>query len=184
MLVSVGMVAIFAVCCLSTNMVLIPEMDQGTVSISVSMPIGSEVEETSAITDRITDIVERDVPELESMYAMSEAESATIGLNLVGKSERSRSSSDIANDLRVAMQDIAGCEITASASQMTGMTSGDDISVEITGDDYDTLAMVAGDLTNQISALPDAVDVTNSLSEQVPQVKVTMPAGGGCPVPG
>ena len=174
MLVSVGMVAIFAVCCLSTNMVLIPEMDQGTVSISVSMPIGSEVEETSAITDRITDIVERDVPELESMYAMSEAESATIGLNLVGKRERSRSSSDIANDLRVAMQDIAGCEITASASQMTGMTSGDDISVEITGDDYDTLAMVAGDLTNQISALPDAVDVTNSLSEQVPQVKVTM----------
>ena len=174
MLVSVGMVAIFAVCCLSTNMVLIPEMDQGTVSISVSMPIGSEVEETSAITDRITGIVERDVPELESMYAMSQAESATIGLNLVGKSERSRSSSDIANDLRVAMQDIAGCEITASASQMTGMTSGDDISVEITGDDYDTLAMVAGDLTNQISALPDAVDVTNSLSEQVPQVKVTM----------
>ena len=174
MLVSVGMVAIFAVCCLSTNMVLIPEMDQGTVSISVSMPIGSEVEETSAITDRITGIVERDVPELESMYAMSQAESATIGLNLVGKSERSRSSSDIANDLRVAMQDIAGCEITASASQMTDMTSGDDISVEITGDDYDTLAMVAGDLTNQISALPDAVDVTNSLSEQVPQVKVTM----------
>lgn len=174
MLVSVGMVAIFAVCCLSTNMVLIPEMDQGTVSISVSMPIGSEVEETSAITDRITGIVERDVPELESMYAMSQAESATIGLNLVGKSARSRSSSDIANDLRVAMQDIAGCEITASASQMTGMTSGDDISVEITGDDYDTLAMVAGDLTNQISALPDAVDVTNSLSEQVPQVKVTM----------
>ena len=174
MLVSVGMVAIFAVCCLSTNMVLIPEMDQGTVSISVSMPIGSEVEETSAITDRITGIVERDVPELESMYAMSQAESATIGLNLVGKSERSRSSSDIANDLRVAIQDIAGCEITASASQMTGMTSGDDISVEITGDDYDTLAMVAGDLTNQISALPDAVDVTNSLSEQVPQVKVTM----------
>ena len=174
MLVSVGMVAIFAVCCLSTNMVLIPEMDQGTVSISVSMPIGSEVEETSAITDRITGIVERDVPELENMYAMSQAESATIGLNLVGKSERSRSSSDIANDLRVAMQDIAGCEITASASQMTGMTSGDDISVEITGDDYDTLAMVAGDLTNQISALPDAVDVTNSLSEQVPQVKVTM----------
>lgn len=174
MLVSVAMVAIFAVCCLSTNMVLIPEMDQGTVSISVSMPIGSEVEETSAITDRITEIVQRDVPELESMYAMSQAESATIGLNLVSKSERTRSSSDVADDLRVAMQDIAGCEITASSSQMTGMTSGDDISVEITGDDYDTLAMIAGDLTNQISALDDAVDVTNSLSEQVPQVKVTM----------
>ena len=108
------------------------------------------------------------------MYAMSQAESATIGLNLVGKSERTRSSSDVADDLRVAMQDIAGCEITASSSQMTGMTSGDDISVEITGEDYDTLAMIAGDLTNQISALDDAVDVTNSLSEQVPQVKVTM----------
>ena len=173
MLVSVAMVAIFAVCCLSTNMVLIPEMDQGTVSISVSMPIGSEVEETSAIADRITEIVQQDVPELESVYAMSQAESATIGLNLVDKSERTRSSSDVADDLRVALQDIAGCEITASASQMTAMT-GDDISVEITGDDYDTRAMIAGDLTSQISALPDAVDVTNSLSEQVPQVKVSM----------
>ena len=143
-------------------MVLIPEMDQGHGFHQRVHAHRLRSGETNAITDRITEIVQPDVPELESMYAMSQAESATIGLNSVGKSERTRSSSDVADDLRVAMQDIAGCEITASSSQMTGMTSGDDISVEITGEDYDTLAMIAGDLTNQISALDDAVDVTNS----------------------
>ena len=44
--------------------------------------------------------------------------------------------------------------------------------MKITGDDYDTLEMIADDLTAQISALPDAVDVENSLSEKVPQVRV------------
>ena len=69
---------------------------------------------------------------------------------------------------------MAGCEITVTASDMTAMMSGSDISVNITGDDYATLALIAQDLTREIAALEDAVDVTSSLAEQVPQVEVTM----------
>ena len=42
--------------------------------------------------------------------------------------------------------DIAGAEIIASASSSMAMLGGSDIDVEITGDDYATLAMIAGDL--------------------------------------
>ena len=175
MLVSVGLVAVFAVACLSTNMVLMPDMDQSMVSVSVSMPIGSEVEETTAIADRIVSIAQAQVPELDTLYYMSQPESATVQLNLVDRDQRSRSSNDVADGLREALRDIAGCEITTSASQMGAMMgSGDDISVDLSGDDYGTLSMIADDLTGQIARLEDAVDVTNSLSEQVPQVKVTM----------
>ncbi len=57
---------------------------------------------------------------------------------------------------------------------MMSMGSGNDIVVEISGDDITILQMIADDLTAQIAALPDAVNVTNSLNEQVPQVKVRL----------
>ena len=93
---------------------------------------------------------------------------------LVDRGDRSRSSSEIAESLRPFLQNIAGCEITASASDMTAMLGGNDISVEITGDDYRILTAIADDLLREISQLEDAVDVVSSVSEQVPQVEVTI----------
>ncbi len=70
---------------------------------------------------------------------------------------------------------LPGCEITVSASDMTAlMGGGSDISVDITGTDYDTLTMIAEDLEEQIAQLEDAVDVTTSAAKQVDQVTVTM----------
>ena len=174
MLVSVALVAFFVVCCLSTGTVLLPSMDMGQVSISVSMPTGSEVGETTAIADRIGRIAEEHVEELSDMYYSAEAESASITLNLVDKSDRRRSSQEVADDLRPWLQDIAGCEISVTAADMTSMMSGSDISVNITGDDYATLAVIAGDLSREIAQLEDAVDVTSSVAKQVPQVEVTI----------
>lgn len=174
MLVSVGLVAVFVVSCLSTNMVLMPEMDEGMVVVSISTPIGSDIDETSAIADRVVAIAQAQIPELDNLYYTCEPEAASVTLNLVGRSERSRSSSGVADSLRAPLADIAGCEITVSTSDMTAMMSGSDISVEITGDDYATLTMIAGDLIKEIAQLEDAVDVTSTVAEQVPQVKVTM----------
>ena len=173
--VSVAMVVLFAVACLNTRMVLMPEMDQGMVSFTVSTPMGSELDDTAAIADRVVEIAQENVPELESIYHITESESSTISLVLSDKEDRGRSSSDVANDLRARLQDIAGCEITVSATDMTAMLGGgSDISVDITGVDYETLTMIANDLKDQIAQLPDAVDVTTSMERQVEQVVVTM----------
>ncbi|MCI9461866.1 MAG: efflux RND transporter permease subunit [Oscillibacter sp.] len=84
-------------------------------------------------------------------------------------------SNDIAIALRAAVRDVAGCEITVSASDADMMMGGGgDIAVNIEGDDYDTLAFLANDLISQIEALPDAVNVKSSLSDEVPQVKVSV----------
>ena len=174
MLVSIGLVVIFVVSCLSTNMVLLPEMDQSMVVVSISTPIGSDIDETSAIADRVVAIAQAQVPELDNLYYTCEPEASSVTLNLVGRSERSRSSSDVADALRAPLADIAGCEITVDTSDMTAMMSGSDISVEITGDDYTTLTMIAGDLMAEIEQLEDAVDVTSTVAEQVPQVEVTI----------
>ena len=174
MLVSFGLVAVFVASCLSTNMVFLPSMDMGQVAITVSTPIGSQVDETAAIADRVCAIAEANVPELTSVYYTAGEESASVTLTLPSRHDRKRSCEEIADDMRVLMQDIAGCEISVVASDMTSMMSGSEISVDITGDDFTTLSMIADDLASQIGALPDAIEVSSSVADQVPQVTVSI----------
>lgn len=162
------------------DMELIPEMDEGEVSVTVSMPNGSTMEDTAAIEDRIAAIAVDTIPELEQIYystgsstsIMSSSSGASVTISLVDLDQRDRSSADIAKQLRHDLQDIAGCELTVSTSSTMSMSTDSDISVELTGDDYDQLAETADDLANQISALPDAINVESSAGEQTPRVAV------------
>lgn len=175
MLVSAAMVALFVAACLGTKSVLLPNMDMGMLSVSVSTPPGSELEDTSAIAETISRLCMDNVPELDYVYYTAQGESSSVNLVLVDKSKRDRGVDDVANDLRPLLQDITGCEITITSSDMTAlMSTGADISVDITGTDNNTLALIADDLAQQIGQLSDAVDVTSSLARQVPQVTVTM----------
>ena len=162
------------------GMELIPEMDEGEVSVTVSMPNGSTMEDTAAIEDRIAAIAVDTIPELEQIYystgsstsIMSSSSGASVTISLVDLDQRDRSSADIAKQLRHDLQDIAGCELTVSTSSTMSMSTDSDISDELTGDDYDQLAETADDLANQISALPDAINVESSAGEQTPRVAV------------
>lgn len=162
------------------GMELIPEMDEGEVSVTVSMPNGSTMEDTAAIEDRIAAIAVDTIPELEQIYystgsstsIMSSSSGASVTISLVDLDQRDRSSADIAKQLRHDLQDIAGCELTVSTSSTMSMSTDSDISVELTGDDYDQLAETADDLASQISALPDAINVESSAGEQTPRVAV------------
>ena len=162
------------------GMELIPEMDEGQVSVSVSMPNGSTMEDTAAIEDRIAAIAVDTIPELEQIYystgsstsIMSSSSGASVTISLVDLDQRDRSASEISKQLRHDLQDIAGCEITVSSSSSMSMSTDSDISVELTGDDYDQLAVTADDLANKISALPDAINVESSAGEQTPRVAV------------
>ena len=175
MVASVVMVILFCAPVANSRMVLMPEMDQGTVKVDITLPIGSEVEEAAAIADRVGGIVKENCPELEDLYYIAQAESVTMGIMLVDRDQRSRSAFEIEDALRPLLKDIAGCEISVDASGAgvsAGMSSGDDINVEIEGEDLEVLAVIAEELTHQIGALPDAVNVESSVSEKVPQVKV------------
>ena len=174
MLVSLALVILFGVTLARTKAVLLPDMDQGRVSISIRMPIGSELNQTAGIAQRVADIAQANCPEMSDMFYLAQDESVTMMVNLVSRSERNRSAFQVVEDLRAQLQDVAGCEITVTASDMTAMMSGGDIAVNVSGDDYDILRAIANELTAEIAALPDAVNVDNSLSEQVPEVKVTL----------
>ncbi len=171
--ISVGSIAM-------AGMELIPDMDQGQISVSISMPNGSTMEDTEAIEDRVAGIIMDKVPETEQIYystgdsssIMSSASGASVTVSLVDLDQRDRSAQDITKQLRRDLEDIAGCEITVSASSSMSMSTDSDVSVELTGDDYDLLAETADDLAEKISAIPDAINVESSAGEQTPRVAV------------
>ncbi len=181
-----GIGVTLAICVISVasiaaaGMELIPEMDQGQVSVSISMPNGSTMEDTAAIQDRIAGIVMDTVPETEQIYystgdstsIMSSASGASVTVSLVDLDKRDRSAQDVTKQLRRDLADIAGCEITVSASESMSMSTDSDISVELTGSDYDQLADTANDLVQKIEAIPDAINVESSAGEQTPRVAV------------
>ncbi|MBR3640729.1 MAG: efflux RND transporter permease subunit, partial [Oscillibacter sp.] len=173
-LASVALVAVFLVACLSTTQVLLPEMDMNMIQANITMPVGARVEDTARVAEQMVKIIYDEVPELESVYyAVGDTENE-LGIRLVPRKDRTRTATQIANALRVSLSDVAGCEFVISAMDMSAMMTGNDIEVKVTGSDYDTLTMIVSDLMAPIAALPDTVDVTSSVSRQVPQVKVTM----------
>ena len=181
-----GIGVTLAICVISVasiaaaGMELIPETDQGQVSVSISMPNGSTMEDTAAIQDRIAGIVMDTVPETKQIYystgdstsIMSSASGASVTVSLVDLDKRDRSAQEVTKQLRRDLADIAGCEITVSASESMSMSTDSDISVELTGSDYDQLADTANDLVQKIEAIPDAINVESSAGEQTPRVAV------------
>lgn len=164
---------------------LMPQMDESMVAIGIEMPVGSDLEDVSAMADRAVDIALEQVPEIESIYystggasmsTTSTANSASITVNLVDKSDRDRTSQQVADDLRPYMQDLAGAEISVEASGTMDMSSmtGDAISVTLRGDDYEKLSQTAEQLAGELAALPGAIEVSSSASEQVPEVEITL----------
>ena len=173
-LASVALVTVFIVTCLSTKQVLLPAMDMNMIQASITMPVGSNAGQAAVIAEQMVSIIYDRVPEVESVYYNVGESQNEVGLILVPRKDRTRSATEIANDLRLAFADIAGCEYTVSAMDMSAMMTGNDIEIKVTGTDYDTLTMIANDLMTPIRALPDAIDVKSTVSDDIPQVKVTM----------
>ncbi len=175
-LTSIGLVVVFIGTIALCSFELMPSMDQGMVQISVSMPIGTELEECEAVSNRILAIAEENVPEAEVIAYSASSGSSSFIINLAPVDERGRSAMEIGAALRDAVADIAGAEITVSDGGMMDMSAmtGDAISFTLSGDDYDQLTATADDLVALISELPDARDVKSSAGEQVPEVDITI----------
>lgn len=158
-----------------------PSMDEGSASVSISLPKGSAVEETQKITNEVVSRID-DIPETEDMYVTvgssgmmmgGSSDSATVQLNFIGKDERQRSTEEIVEDIRQRIKGIAGADITVSASSSAmGSMGGASINMQISGDDLDQLRIIGDDMINIISQIDGTRDVTSSSEDTVPEVNI------------
>ncbi len=181
----IAVLAIFAVSlCLvpSIGMELMASSDEGSFSVTVSAPKGSKVEVVNELSLQAEEIIEK-IPELESMRVelsgssgsmRGSSESSTINCELVDKNERTRSTDEIVEEVRNQLKNIAGAEISVSAQSSMGSMMGGGVTVEIYGDDMDTLQEISDEIERQLSNIEGTREVTSSIENSDTQIAIKL----------
>lgn len=172
---AIVLVVFLASCLLSTQVGsdLMATTDEGTISVTATMPNGTDYETCEAMMNTLLDRI-GDVPEMEKMNASvggggitaSSATTVSISYDVGDKEDRERSTSEIADEIESKLQNIAGCEIEVSdQGGAMGSLGGNGFNVMIKGDDNDTLKEISEDLMTEINKLPNATNVDSSLDD-------------------
>ena len=176
----IGIVVIGAVLLLAGSLALIPLVgvefmpatDEGEVRINAEMEVGTRLELMDEKFKLIEAIVKSDVPEAEnvvtsiggSSWRSQGSHSGRMRIALVSESERSRSSEQIAADLRRKLNNISGMTIRTRAGQglfLLRMLSGgtEKIQIEIRGYDLEMADFLA---RRVLSIVEDVEGVTDA----------------------
>jgi len=161
-----------------------PAMDEGYVKAQLDLPNGTTLEETNRITAMVEDLG-REIPEVEnvitnvgfvgseSMGGETSSDRSQIYFQLK-EENRGRSSEEVAAILREKVRDVPGADIkvTATGPASEGHDMGSPITINIKGDDLDTLASLAAEATMLVGEVPGTAEVTNSLAEGRPEIRV------------
>ncbi len=169
----------------------IPTGDMGRISVNIELPPGTPFEQTEAIASQVEQIVFEQVAEDEleavavqvgggaggmAMFGgMSGARSyrASVDVELVESTERSRSQEQIEETLRPILARIPGAKITqANSQQMSSLGIGTPVSVEIYGNDFSLLERIAEAVKDSIQQVPGTRDVETSLEKKSPELRL------------
>jgi len=169
----------------------IPQMDEGLLSINIEMPQGTRLERTEEVVEEVKSIIEKQ-PEVETIFVTvgsqlgqssafmsgeGQSEYAHLDVQLVDKGKRERSTNDVVEALRKEIQRIPGAEFEVSASNSLmpgggGVGFGTPISVEIKGQEIETLEKIAQNVYEIIASVPGTREVELSMENANPQVQV------------
>lgn len=158
-----------------------PHMDQGVANITIDLPKGTLIDEVETVVYDVLDKID-DIPEVETTYATvgggitsSSADSASITMNMVPIEDRNRSTDDIVDEVKERLSGIAGADITVeSSSSAMGSFGGSAISIQIIGNEIDTLNAIGDDIINIMSNINGIKDISSSSEESVPEANVSI----------
>lgn len=147
---------------------LMGETDEGTCSVYIYMPEGTKFEKTQEMLYRALDLI-GDIPEVQSSVAMANGTYVSINYQFCDKKERTRSTGQIADEIKLKLSDIAGVSLNVYASGMAmgSMGSGSDLYLTVKGNDNETLRQAGKEIVQLLSTIPGAENVKSSLDDAV-----------------
>ena len=143
------------------------------------MPSGASFDETEKMLNKIISAI-GEIPEQKNMTANAgggtfTGDAITININLVDKEDRNRSTDDIKAEIEQKVSNIAGADIKVSTgSAAMGSMGGNGYTVNIIGDDSDTLKMISDDLMEKFKEIPNSTNVESSMDNSVPEVNIVI----------
>ncbi|UXX82791.1 efflux RND transporter permease subunit [Roseovarius pelagicus] len=162
--------AIFAASIFSATLLpteFVPPSDTGRASVSIELPPGSLMEETRAVSRRVTEAI-RTVPEVETVFVDGQDTTATIRIGFGSKTDRERSSFEIIDQLEVLLAPIPDVRLFVLSESGTR-----DLSISVLGNAVDTTAVAAAALAKEMNKLPEIVGAASAASLLRPEIQIT-----------
>lgn len=153
------------------GMELMPASDEGQISINVSLEEGTTLETTNKVTQQAEDIILNYGDVIDIVFTNVSGSSASITVMLVPLDERKVSTDDVAEDLRQQLSMVAGADIYVSGASSSGMggMGGGGVSIQLQGEDLETLQRVADDVVNLIEGVEGVREASSSLEDAQPE---------------
>lgn len=158
--------------------------DQAHMMVSVEAPVGSTLQETYARVSEAIKIIEQTIkPEERELISLDLGvgkgimalfsggpNAGTVRVKLTPMRQRERSQKEIEEAVRQALTKVPG--VKQSVMQMMAISGAGDVEIKVFGHDIETQRQVGFDLMDKFKAMPEMGDVTFSMEEQKPEIRV------------
>ncbi|MDR2446136.1 MAG: efflux RND transporter permease subunit [Treponema sp.] len=160
-----------------------PEQAADSVSINVTLPMGTPLAETEATLRQLQAIVEKEAKGYErltlnaggggGMMGGDSGNSGSLRINLLKYEERIDSADDIKAKIRRHFNEFPGVVISfSSGGGMMMMGGGNPVDIVIRCDDLVKGKQIAGQISDVLKTIPEVRETTISLSDGLPQIEI------------
>ncbi len=165
-----------------------PQADESRLSATIELQTGTRVSQTLKTSQKIDELLKTRYPEVQiistatgsddqggfaSIFSGGGSHKITYSLSLVPIEERTKSSFDLADELRADLVKIPEVvDFTVSTTDNMGSFGGSAVDVEIYGYNISETNLVAEELAEKIRKIPGAKDVTISRDKSKPELQI------------
>jgi hydrophobic/amphiphilic exporter-1 (mainly G- bacteria), HAE1 family len=170
---------------------LLPQTDEGQVNINAQLPIGTKMEITEAVMYRLEDMVKQSVPETTTIVTNGgggggggfggggNTNRGGMQVKLVPRDQRTRTSDEIAQDLRRRLSGVPGAIVRAQPGggnfQLNFILGGGQdarLSLEIRGHDLDDARRIQQQAIGLVQGTPGIADVRVGQDDARPELAI------------
>ena len=157
------------------GMNMMPSGNDDSVTLNITLPIGTPIEDTKVVTLEFEDIVRKEVPVFKNLITTvggggrsSNSYKSSIQITLA---DDSPSASEIQSKLRNYFNEFPSATFSFGAG-MRGQMMGDDIDIAIRSTDLETSLDVADKISTVMEGISALGDITIDTEKGLPQVEV------------
>jgi HAE1 family hydrophobic/amphiphilic exporter-1 len=162
----------------------VPTEDDGQFTISMTLPPGTSLQATDAVTRRYEELL-HGIPEIESLFTTvgsgggfgggsTNTRNSQIAVQLVDKSQRKRSVQQVLTVARQLARQVPQAKIGARIANPLAQGGGGGLSIRLAGDDLNKLMDIAQQVQGVVEQVPGAADATNDAQDQTPELRAVV----------
>ncbi len=162
---------------------MLPQEDDGQINITLKMPVGTNLDATDRAARRAEKIMVAEVSELAKLVTQvgvgggnllssgnEQPDSAVFTLKLVDKAARDRSTAEVIEVLRPALQQVPSASFALGLNSAVGSSAATQL--RLLGPDNETLVELAAEAEEVIRTVPGVVDLRNNGADRSPETQL------------